>query len=166
MATLMEGKECITCNTKGPDIHLCNPEVQEQKIRCKYCGTEGITSRHICKEKLGHLSHICKNCGRVSDNPTNLCYPVEINAARKTVWLSIPIKGRDVATCQNCDQPIEPPGHICDPVLPYMCKYCRQKVTNSRHMCKEIIDQAKYTCKLCGRIAVEESDLCSSWELK
>ncbi len=166
MSTLMEEKECITCKSTGPDVHLCTPEVEEQKSTCKYCGAAEVTPRHICKDKLSHLSHVCKNCGRVSDNPTNLCFPVAINDVKKAKWLKIPVKGREVTTCQNCHQPIEPPGHICDPTLPYTCKYCGQKVTKSRHMCKEIIDQAKYTCKLCGRIAVEESDLCSAWELK
>ncbi|HME51711.1 MAG TPA: hypothetical protein VKM55_05800 [Candidatus Lokiarchaeia archaeon] len=163
---MMENYECITCKKEGPDVHLCNPEEQMKQFDCPYCGAKSVTNRHMCKDKVSNLTHVCLNCGRVSDQPDNLCYPVALNEVTKAKWKSIPSRTSELLTCVNCEQPIESPGHICDPLLPYECKYCGQTVVKTHHLCKEIIDQARFACKLCGRLAVDESEVCTAWELK
>ncbi|MHA1732244.1 MAG: hypothetical protein ACTSU5_09880 [Promethearchaeota archaeon] len=120
----------------------------------------------MCRQKVEHLTHVCTSCGRVSDSEDMLCFPVPLDEATKAKWREIPERGDAVLTCKNCHQPITPPGHVCDPILPYTCKYCGTKVTSSRHMCAEIVNRAKYYCKICERLGVEKGDVCAPVEFK
>jgi hypothetical protein len=166
--TMLEDWECTTCHGKSA-IHLCNSTSALEKALgkkdCSFCGAKDVNIRHLCKGKIATLTHMCANCGSVSDKPELLCNAVPIDESQKVKGKEIPDRGSDVLTCKNCEQPIAKPGHICDPILPYECKYCNETVSKSHHMCKGIKDNAKYLCKICGRLAVEKSDVCAGWEL-
>jgi hypothetical protein len=166
--TMIDDEECTTC--KEHIIHMCNSAEaitkEYGKADCKYCGAKQVLPTHLCRKKINALTHVCYNCGRVSDDPDKLCHPVPIDNSVKASWKHIPPHDSDVLKCKNCKQPITKPGHICDPMLPYVCKYCKQNVTDTLHMCKEIIGKAKYTCKVCGRLAVEKKDVCAPVDLK
>ena len=65
----------------------------------------------------------------------------------KAEWKSIPPRKDKVLVCVNCEQPVKIPGHICDPILPYTCKYCGVEVNKTHHMCKEITKNSMNTIK-------------------
>ena len=167
--TMMEDWECSTCHDSN-HIHMCNSNEALEKAYgvadCPYCGAKKVNIKHLCKKKIEKLTHMCANCGSVSEDPARLCNPVKIDEAQKAKWKEIPERADGTPRCKNCDQPVSKPGHICDPILPYKCKYCGEEVTKTHHMCKGIIGKANYMCKLCGRLAVEKEDVCAGWPLK
>ena len=165
---MLEDDVCTTCHSAN-HMHMCNSDGALEKAYgkkdCPFCGAKDVNVKHLCKGKIEKLTHMCANCGSVSDDSAKLCHPVKIDEAQQTKWKEIADRGTDILTCKNCDQPVAKPGHICDPILPYTCKHCGQEVTRSHHMCKEIIANSKFMCKLCGRLAVEKSDVCIGLEL-
>lgn len=133
---------------------------------CEYCGAKNVLETHLCKDKIPHLTHVCTGCGRVADAEEKLCYPAALEEATKAKWKEIPARDSQVPQCETCKQPVEKPGHVCDPILPYTCEHCGQEVTNSMHMCEGIVQNAKYRCNLCDRVAVEKDRLCAPIELE
>ncbi len=168
MSMMEDDWECKNC--KDHAVHMCNSLdaiKKEWGVKdCPDCGTKNIHVRHICKGRIQHLTHLCANCGEVSDDPEKLCNPVLIEESKMAKWKTIPATGKKVPTCNGCHQPVNGAGHICDPKLPYECQFCGEKITETHHMCQEIIKQAKYFCNLCGRLAVGKDDICAGYELK
>ena len=155
---------CATC--EGKLIHLCNTTDNIQRtwglFTCRHCGKEKVDERHICKQRIQHLNQVCTWCGEVSDDPEKLCNPEDIDESKLAIWKEIVTeKEEKLKYCKGCHQPVKDKGHICDPKLPYTCKYCGKKISNSHHMCKEIIEKAKYTCNVCGRLSVDKDGICA-----
>lgn len=165
--TMMENWNCK--NKEKANSFMCNSkesvEIEYGLTDCKYCGQKNVNIKHICKEKIKHLTHYCLNCGLVSDNPDYLCNPVEIDEIKKKYWGKVAEKGQ-VKFCKVCSQPLGGVGHVCDPIVPYNCEYCGRKVTESFHFCKEGLEKAEYFCNLCGKLANNENQICSGWKLK
>ena len=166
--TMMEDWKCKNC--KKNHVHMCNTldEVKKEygTNDCPLCGSKNVNVKHLCKAKIPTLTHICVDCGRVADKASLLCNPVPIEDAKKAEWKKVSTKEGDVKLCNTCRQPVTGRGHICDPVVPYTCKYCGKEVKDESHMCKEIMAKAKFYCNLCGRLAVEKDEICTGWELK
>lgn len=165
--TMMEDWICKNCNKNH--FHLCNTVESIEKEYglhdCPYCNAKNVNIKHLCKRKVKELTHICTNCGRVSDNPEYLCNPVPIEEVTKAEWKKISEKEGDLKLCHSCRQPIHGRGHLCDPKVPYTCEYCGKQVSDEMHFCKEQIEKAKYFCNLCGRLAVKKDEICAGWKL-
>ncbi|MHA1143502.1 MAG: hypothetical protein ACTSRW_02125 [Candidatus Helarchaeota archaeon] len=151
--TMMEDFTCENCGKKSFKEHLCSPNMVKKE-------------HSITKEEIAALKFYCGHCGRVSPIEENLCKPQPIDPEMKAKFEAVKITAGKAPTCKNCDQPVSPPGHVCDPRLPYTCKYCGVEVKDMQHICSGYIEASKYFCKLCGRLAPEKDMLCSSWELK
>ncbi|MHA1847308.1 MAG: hypothetical protein ACTSYS_01875 [Promethearchaeota archaeon] len=150
--SLTEGFLCPNCGARGPHKHACQKEIKEIKMSL---------------EKIKSLKYFCLNCGRVAETSEELCQPVALDEKDKEKFVKTAIKSDEAEVCKTCGQPVSPPGHICDPKgLPYTCSYCGEVVKGYYHVCKQMIDAAKYTCKSCGRIAPEKDLLCTPEELK
>ncbi len=166
---MMEDLECPNCDKTR--THLCNTVdnliAAYGTKSCPYCGAKDVSPRHICKAAVPHLTHICMHCGRVTDDPDLLCHPLPIEESVKAKWAKAANKRGEIIFCGVCDQPItKGPGHLCDLKLPYSCRFCGANVTNLYHMCQGIIKNAKVYCNLCGRIGVEDEDVCAPLPLK
>jgi DNA-directed RNA polymerase subunit RPC12/RpoP len=145
--TLSEGFNCPNCKKRDPHTHSCQEPVKQAKM-----GAEQV-------KKLGFY---CINCGRVGETEDTLCQPARLTDKGKALFLSSLVKSGEAHVCQVCGQPVAEPGHICDlKGMPHVCEYCGKKVTDMFHICKGIVDNAKYTCRDCGRIAVKKESLCS-----
>ncbi|MHA1680274.1 MAG: hypothetical protein ACTSUE_04660 [Promethearchaeota archaeon] len=152
MAHLTEGYLCPNCGERGEHLHACQMNFKDVTMSL---------------EKVKKLQYFCINCGRVAEESTNLCQPVALDEKDKDRFVKAALKPSGADTCKTCGQPVTPPGHICDPKgLPYTCNYCGAQVKNYRHVCKQMIELAKYTCKSCGRIAVEKEDVCAPMKLE
>lgn len=53
--------------------HLCNP--CGDRSDCSFCGTSGVDTGHICKDKLRAMKYVCEGCGRVAMEEGHLCKP-------------------------------------------------------------------------------------------
>lgn len=152
MAHLTEEFLCPSCGEKSKHVHACQKDIKDVKMSL---------------DKVKKLTHFCINCGRVSADSADLCQPVALDEKDKDRFVKAALKPSGADTCKNCGQPVSPPGHICDPKgLPYACDYCGATVTNYRHMCKQMVELAKYTCKNCGRIAVDKEGVCAPMKLE
>jgi hypothetical protein len=152
MSTMTEEFTCSACKQKGAHVHACQVPIKKKKM----------TLADIKK-----LVFFCASCGRVSETKDGLCQPVALNEKDKAKFVKAGLKSSDVETCEECGQPVSPPGHACNPKgLPYTCEYCGERVQNYHHMCKQIVEKAKFTCKNCGRIAVKKESLCAPIALK
>lgn len=152
MAHLTEGFLCPNCGEKSKHVHACQKDIKETKMSL---------------DKVKQLEYFCINCGRVAGSDQDLCQPVALDEKEKSKFVKAAVESDGAETCKVCGQPVNPPGHICDPKgLPYTCDYCGDTVKNYRHMCKQMIEKAKYTCNNCGRIAVKKDDVCAPIKLQ
>lgn len=149
---MTEDFTCTSCKQTGPHHHACQVPVKDKKMMLA---------------DIKALAYFCINCGRVAREKDVLCQPVALNEKDKERFVRAGITTSEADTCSVCGQPTSPPGHVCDPKgLPYTCEYCGEVVKSYRHMCKQIVDQARYTCKNCGRIAVKKEHLCAPIKLE
>lgn len=64
-------------------------------------------------------------------------------------------------TCNTCGALSEAPGHLCSPCDDESeCSFCGTPEVDSKHVCKDKLSEMKYVCGGCGRVAVEENNLC------
>nr|MDO8114510.1 hypothetical protein [Candidatus Sigynarchaeota archaeon] len=118
-------------------------------------------------EDVKKLNYYCINCGRVGETEDTLCQPARLTENGKLLFLKAALLTGEAHICQVCGQPVQLPGHICDlKVASYECVYCKTSVQSLFHICKGIVDNAKYTCRDCGRIAVKKESLCSPIRIK
>ena len=151
--TMMEEFTCENCGKKSFSEHLCSPKQAKKEHK-------------MTKEQINKLKYYCGHCGRVSESDEVLCKPQAIDPEMKAKFEAVKITGGTAATCKNCDQPVSPPGHVCDLRLPYKCKWCGAEVKNEHHFCSKFVAASNYFCKLCGRLAPDKSMLCSAIEIK
>ncbi len=138
---------CPNCEKRGPHTHSCQEPIKQTKMSA---------------EQVKNLHFYCINCGRVGETEDTLCQPERLTDKGKALFLNTLVKYGEAHVCQICGQPVDEPGHICDlKGLPHVCEYCNAKVANLFHVCKGIVENAKYTCRDCGRIAVKKESLCS-----
>jgi len=149
--TLMEDFLCPNCASRPEHVHSCQNPVVEKFM----------TTNQIKK-----LQFYCHACGRVAEFENKLCQPVMLTGEEKDAFVSTATIDGRAEVCQVCGQPVRRPGHICDPKgLPYKCDHCGIQVVSSYHVCKQIIDKAKFWCKDCGRISVSKENLCAPLRL-
>jgi len=165
----MEDQQNIS--QKVHQIHLCGSEKailkEYGRTDCPYCGERKVTALHMCRRKIGSLTHVCYNCGRVSDDPSKLCKPRPIDDIQSTNLKHLPPRQSQELVCYHCNRQIKTkPGHQCDLIFPYVCRHCHKYVTNFIHVCFIMIDRAKYVCKDCGRLAVDKNEVCKPMEIK
>jgi hypothetical protein len=148
MSIMNEGYLCIDCASRGPHKHSCE---------------EPVKVTMLSLDAIRRLSYYCKNCGRVSDAENELCNPALLTPSGKGLFFrAATVRGGVAQVCQVCGQPVGPPGHICDPKgLPLECEFCNSKMETPYHVCSGIIENAKYVCQDCGRIAVRKESLCA-----
>lgn len=156
---------CENCHEKGHIPHMCFPEEAVRKFTCEYCGKENVTHKHICHQKVGNLKFICLNCGMLAVTDEQLCHPVAIEEKDLEKWKKIVKEQSKDTKCKNCNQPVEKPGHKCDPKSPYTCQFCGKLIENHTHVCKEQMGKMKYYCRLCGRLAPSKDQLCAPIDL-
>lgn len=151
--TMMDEYTCENCGKKSIHEHLCSPKQAKKEHK-------------MSKDEISKLKFYCGHCGRVSEMDDILCKPLPIDPEMRAKFDAVKITGGTAATCKNCDQPVSPPGHICDPRLPYTCKWCGVEVKDEHHICSKYLAESKYLCLLCGRLAPDKFMLCSATELK
>jgi DNA-directed RNA polymerase subunit RPC12/RpoP len=68
---------------------------------------------------------------------------------------------KKVYTCKTCGALAEEPGHLCNANMdPMTCAFCGDKAPHTKHYCKGKLDDIKYVCSKCGRLATSEELLC------
>jgi DNA-directed RNA polymerase subunit RPC12/RpoP len=68
---------------------------------------------------------------------------------------------KKVYTCATCGALAEEPGHLCNPAgEPMTCAYCGEKGVHAKHYCKGKLEDIKYVCDQCGRLATSADLLC------
>ena len=68
---------------------------------------------------------------------------------------------KKVYTCQTCGAVAEGPGHLCNPAEETgTCGYCGKEEPHVKHYCKGKMEDLKYVCSQCGRLAPSEDLLC------
>jgi hypothetical protein len=66
-----------------------------------------------------------------------------------------------VYTCKTCGAVATEPGHLCSPVTETAtCAYCGKNVPHTKHYCKGKMEDLKYVCEGCGRLAPSADLLC------
>ncbi|MHA1232332.1 MAG: hypothetical protein ACTSPQ_17010 [Candidatus Helarchaeota archaeon] len=148
---MIEDVKCETCKDKAIEEHMCRSHKK---------GTYFVKPEDIDK-----LKYYCGFCGRVSVDKNRLCEPREILPEVKNTYKDAKYN------CLTCGQPVKAPGHICDYKENFKCPYCGELVDISQpgqkhHMCPELIKNAKYFCRACGRLAVEPWEVCTPIEIK
>jgi hypothetical protein len=64
-------------------------------------------------------------------------------------------------TCKTCGAVAEDPGHLCAPSEEITtCSYCGKKEPQVKHYCKDKMEDLKYVCEGCGRLATSEDLVC------
>jgi len=171
--TLMEEIKCENCKRVSPALHLCRVHEQGKKVpwTCEHCGEKEVKYGHFDKKMIASLKFTCGFCGRVSPEEDFLCEPVPLSNTVKDSYTKATFKGDVAVTCDICGQPIVMPGHTCDKKENYKCQYCGvtvdiKKHGGQHHTCKQLIEKAKYFCRVCGRLGVNPWDLCTPIELK
>ena len=145
--TLTEDFLCPNCASRPEHVHSCQNPVVE---------------KFMTLNQIKKLQFYCHRCGRVAEFENKLCQPVILTEEEKQSFVSTTTIDGHAEVCQVCGQPVRRPGHVCDPKgLPYKCEYCGIQVISAYHLCKQIIDKARYWCKDCGRVGVNKEDLCA-----
>lgn len=73
---------------------------------------------------------------------------------------------KKVFTCATCGALAEEPGHLCNPSgEPMTCAYCGEKGAHAKHYCKGKLEDIKYVCDQCGRLATSADLLCKPKEV-
>ena len=68
---------------------------------------------------------------------------------------------KKVYTCATCGALAEEPGHLCNPAgEAATCGYCGEKGADTKHFCKGKLEDIKYVCDQCGRLATSADMLC------
>jgi hypothetical protein len=69
-------ESCKTCGqpVKAPG-HYCDRKVPFQ---CPYCGAKVENNYHVCKNMMGKFKYICKTCGRLGIEKTDICIPQKL----------------------------------------------------------------------------------------
>jgi rubrerythrin len=68
---------------------------------------------------------------------------------------------KKVYTCQTCGALAEEPGHLCNPNMePMTCAFCGATAPHTKHYCKGKLEDIKFVCNKCGRLAISEDLLC------
>lgn len=66
-------------------------------------------------------------------------------------------------TCKNCGAVAKEPGHLCNPCGDRNnCSFCGAPDVSQAHMCTGKLQQMKYVCDGCGRVAVNADLLCKA----
>jgi len=154
--TMMEDIECVNCKKVSRELHLCRKDEQPKRN----------------KKDIEELKVTCGFCGRVAATEDLICEPKAISSAVKDNYKNAIMDGDNANACKICGQPVSLPGHSCDvKEKQFKCKYCGKTVDTTKHgesvhhMCSEIIKKAKYFCRVCGRLGVEEWELCTPIKL-
>jgi hypothetical protein len=64
-------------------------------------------------------------------------------------------------TCKTCGAVAEEPGHLCTPTTEETtCAYCGKHTPHVKHYCKGKMEDLKYVCEGCGRLATSKDLLC------
>ncbi len=64
-------------------------------------------------------------------------------------------------TCKTCGAVAEEPGHLCAPSTEdTTCAYCSKHTPHVQHYCKGKMEDLKYVCEGCGRLATSADLLC------
>jgi len=68
---------------------------------------------------------------------------------------------KKVYTCKTCGALAEEPGHLCAPAEEMgTCAYCGKNTPHVKHYCKGKMEDLKFVCEQCGRLAPTEELLC------
>jgi len=68
---------------------------------------------------------------------------------------------KKVYTCKTCGALAEEPGHLCAPAEEMgTCAYCGKNTPHAKHYCKGKMEDLKFVCENCGRLAPTEELLC------
>ncbi|MHA1796957.1 MAG: hypothetical protein ACTSVY_00805 [Candidatus Helarchaeota archaeon] len=171
--TMMEHIKCKNCDKVSRELHLCRVDETGKNVpwKCEHCGEKEVKYGHFDKKLVESLKFTCGFCGRVAPEEDFLCEPKPIPEAVKATYKDAKYVNDLAVTCEVCGQPIVMPGHTCDKKENYTCKYCGKFIDISKpggqhHMCSEIINKAKYFCRVCGRLAVEPWEICTPIEFK
>ncbi len=81
-----KGDLAITCDSCGQPVvmpgHPC--DIKVKKFKDKYCGKTidttkpGSSGKHMCKAKYEKAKYFCRECGRLSVEPWEICAPVKL----------------------------------------------------------------------------------------
>ncbi|MBR9979950.1 MAG: hypothetical protein KFF50_02880 [Desulfatitalea sp.] len=64
-------------------------------------------------------------------------------------------------TCKRCGALANAPGHLCQPCNDRQkCRFCGRPDSDRRHVCKSKLEEMRYVCNGCGRIATDAELLC------
>lgn len=170
MATMTEERICKHCQKKIKHNHFCTAKEEANLFTCPFCKEEKVNTRHICEGKLAAVKFFCENCGALGVEEIDICNPkpiAEIDPEIKAAWESAKKQksGKKLHDCKVCGQPVEPPGHYCDRIVPFTCQYCGQKVESNYHLCKGMMGKFKFICKNCGRLGIKKTDICAPEDL-
>ncbi len=70
-------------------------------------------------------------------------------------------------TCTTCGAVADSPGHLCNPCDDETsCSFCGAPEVDSKHVCSDKLSAMQYVCGGCGRVAVEEDNLCEPQPIK
>ena len=70
-------------------------------------------------------------------------------------------KSEEAYVCKTCGKTGEK-EHLCNPAPEETgCNFCGCAGAETRHMCKDMLQQAQYFCTDCGRVATDEQCICN-----
>ena len=171
--TMMEERKCETCDKVSIHDHMCMVDNKGATFDCEYCGAKKVKYGHVCKKKADAMKYYCGFCGRVAVDKDVLCEPMAIPDETKAAWKDALFDGDLAVVCNKCGQPIVMPGHLCDPKSnKYKCKHCNKEIDlrkpgqSTHHMSGDRYKNAKYFCRLCGRLAIDPWEVCTPIKLK
>jgi hypothetical protein len=68
---------------------------------------------------------------------------------------------KKIYTCKTCGALAEEPGHLCTPnEEPTTCGFCGEKAPHAKHYCKGKLEDIKFVCGKCGRLATAAELVC------
>lgn len=71
-------------------------------------------------------------------------------------------------TCTTCGTVADKPGHLCNPCDDSKedCSFCATPAVDTKHVCEGKLAELKVVCDGCGRLAVDEAQVCRPRAIK